>query len=190
MADLTRVEIADRPGWRSWLRAHHSNEMGAWLVFHRKDSGLPSISYDDALEEALAYGWIDSVIKKIDDRSYVRKFTPRQPWSIWSTSNIQRLERLKKEGRMTKWGLEAFAKRTDETSLLEKFNRKMPSTPSDFEDALMKNKDAWANFQRFAPSHRKRYLIWISGAKRPETRKKRIEEAVVLISRNLKDLLK
>lgn len=148
------------------------------------------MTYDEALDEALAHGWIDSIIRRIDDWSYVRKFTPRQPWSIWSSSNISRVERLKREGRMTKRGLEAFAKRTGEKSMLEKVNREGISVSKDLEDALRKNKKAWANFGKFAPSHRKRYLIWIGAAKRPETRKKRIDEAVVLISENLRNLLK
>jgi len=189
----TLLKSLDVPGasdWRKWLLKHGSTEKGVWLVFHKKDSGLPTISYDVALDEALAFGWIDSIIKKIDDRSYARKFTPRQPWSTWSKSNINRVDRLKKEGRMTKRGLEAFAKRTGEISLLEKFNQEEVAIPEDLQDALRRNKEAQANFEHFAPSHRKRYLIWISAAKRPETRKRRIEEAVILISKNVKNLMK
>ena len=141
-------------------------------------------------DEALAYGWIDSVIRKIDDKKYARKFTPRKPWSIWSSLNISHLNRLKKEGRMTKRGLEAFAKRTGEISQMEKINALGIKVPSDLIEALKKNKTAWANFQKFTPGAKKRYLIWISDAKRPETRKKRVDEAVVLISRNVKNLLK
>jgi uncharacterized protein YdeI (YjbR/CyaY-like superfamily) len=172
------------------LKRNHSSAKGVWLVFHRKDSGLPTISYDDAVDEALAFGWIDSIIKRIDERSYARKFTKRQPRSIWSSSNISRVERLKKEGRMTEWGLQAFAKRTGEISLLEKFNQETIEVPKDLENALKRNKKALANFKRMAPSHRKRYLVWISGAKKAETRQKRIDEAVILISKNVKDLLK
>ena len=187
---LGSLDVSKASDWRSWLSKHQASESGVWLVFHKKDSGLPTISYDDALDEALAFGWIDSIIKKIDDRSYARKFTPRKPWSIWSTSNITRVERLKKEGRMSEKGLQAFAKRTGERSLLEKFNQAELAIPKDFEDALRKNRRAQANFQRFGPSYRKRYLLWVSAAKKAETRKKRIEEAVILISRNVKNLLK
>jgi uncharacterized protein YdeI (YjbR/CyaY-like superfamily) len=163
---------------------------GIWLVFHRAGSGVSSVSYDEALDEALAYGWIDSMIRKVDEWSYVRKFTPRRPGSIWSKLNIARVERLRREGRMTKWGLEAYNIRTSEISVLEKVNAEGAVVPQDLEEALRKNRRAWANFQRMPPSHRKRYLIWIGGAKRPETRQKRIAEAVVLISRNVKNLLK
>jgi uncharacterized protein YdeI (YjbR/CyaY-like superfamily) len=187
---LKVLDVAKVEGWRRWLQTNRLSEPGVWLVFHNRESGLPSITYDEALDEALAFGWIDSIIKKLDGRSFARKFTPRRPWSIWSSSNIARVERLKKEGRMTEWGLQAFEKRTGEISLLEKFNREGISTPKDLENALRKNKKAWFNFERFAPSYRKRYLMWISGAKSPETRKKRVKEAVALISKNVKNLLK
>jgi uncharacterized protein YdeI (YjbR/CyaY-like superfamily) len=186
--DLEIVDLTSSASWHSWLDKNHLTKQGAWLVFRK---GSPkSISYGEALDEALAYGWIDSVIKKIDDEKYVRKFTPRRPNSIWSRLNIDRVRRLKKEGRMTRWGLEAYEKRTGEISLLEKFNEEGVKTPKDLEVALAKNKRALEAYERFSPSHRKRYLIWISGAKRPETRVRRIKEAVELISQNVKNLLK
>jgi len=190
VAALGSLDVSKVAEWRSWLAKNHLKEKGVWLVFHKQ--GLPTITYDEALDEALAFGWIDSMIKRIDDKSYVRKFTPRQPWSTWSSSNIARIERLNKEGRMTRSGLEAFAKRTDEISLLERFNQEGEEVkvPRDLEDALRKNKKAWANFEHMAPSHRKRYLVWIAGAKKPDTRKRRIAEAVILISENLKNLMK
>ena len=187
---LETLDVATATDWRSWLDEHHLSKKEIWLVFHRKGSKLPSITYGEALDEALAYGWIDSLIRKIDEEKYVRKFTPRKPSSIWSSLNIGHVNRLKKQGRMTKWGLEAFAKRTGEISQMEKTTAEGTKIPRDLIEALKMNKTAWNNFQGFAPSHKKKYLIWISGAKRPETRKKRIDEAVVLISRNVKNLLK
>jgi uncharacterized protein YdeI (YjbR/CyaY-like superfamily) len=184
------LEVTRGSDWRTWLRKHHGRKEGVWLIFRKDESGRQSISYDEALDEALAYGWIDSIVKRIDQQKYARKFTPRRPWSIWSKSNIERVKRLQKEGRMTKSGLHAFAKRTAEISLLEKFNAEGVKIPSDLREALRRNKKAWSNFNHFAPSYRKRYLIWISAAKPPETRKKRIAESVLLISRNVKALLK
>jgi uncharacterized protein YdeI (YjbR/CyaY-like superfamily) len=169
---------------------NHLTKEGIWLIFHRTSSGTPTISYEDAVDEALAFGWIDSIIKRIDGKKYARKFTPRRPGSVWSKSNIARVERLRREGRMTVWGTEAYEKRTGEISLLERFNAQGVSLPKDFEAALRVNKQAWENFERMAPSHRKRYLIWIAGAKRPETRHRRIAEAVLLVGKNVKDLLK
>src|SRR4029077_15620526 len=141
----------------------------------RKALAEPSISYDEAIEEALAFGWIDSVIKKIDDRRYARKFTPRRPGSMWSSSNIERVNRLGREGRMTQWGFDAFKKRTGRVSLLEKFKTETTEIPGDLFEALKENRGAWANFQRFTPGYRKRYLMWISAAQKPETRAKRID---------------
>ena len=187
---LETVEAQNVADWHSWLKEYHSTKEGVWLVFHRPGSGVPSITYGEALDEALAYGWIDSVIRRIDDKKYARKFTPRRPYSIWSRLNIERIGRLSKERRMTKWGLDAFTKRTGEVSVLERINAEGVKIPQDLNDALKKNGKARINFERMAPSHRKRYLIWISGAKRPETRQRRITEAVVLIAQNVKDLLK
>lgn len=186
--ELEALEVEDEARWRSWLATNHQSSQGVWLVFRKK--GVKSLSYDEAIDGALAYGWIDSLVRKIDDVRYGRKFTPRKPWSIWSSLNISRVERLRTEGRMTKWGLEAFAKRTSEISALERINAEGVKIPADLEEALRANAKAWNNYEKFAPSHRKRYAIWISAAKKPETRKMRIAEAVDLISQNVKDLLK
>jgi len=187
---LETFEAASAAQWRSWLRENHLGSLGVWLVFRKIGSDVQTISYDEALEEALSYGWVDSLIKKLDGRRYARKFTPRRPRSVWSKSNVDRVNKLISERRMTKWGLDSFAKRTSDISLLEKFNLEGVHIPQDLEEALKANKRAWTNFERFGESYRKRYLIWIEGAKRPETRKRRVAEAVELISRNVKALLK
>ena len=183
---METIEVASSLKWRSWLRENHLEKQGVWLVFRKKKSAESSISYGEALDEALAYGWIDSLVRKLDEERYARKFTPRRPGSIWSTINIERVRRLAREGRITSWGLQAFENRTGEISLLEKVNAEGMHLPKDLIEALRKNKTAWAIFQNFTPSYRKRYLVLISGAKRTETRKKRVEEAVVLIARNVK----
>ena len=187
---MKTLRVSKQSAWRSWLEKNHDKEVGVWLMFLKKDSGEPSISYEEALDEALAFGWIDSIVKKIDDKRFVRKFTPRRPLSIWSKLNIARAEKLIEERRMTSWGLAAFEKRTSEISLLARFTAEGVKVPQDFEDSLRKNTKGWKNFEQLSPSHRKRYLIWISGAKTPETRAKRIAEAVILVSRNVKASLK
>ncbi|HEY6283870.1 MAG TPA: YdeI/OmpD-associated family protein [Nitrososphaerales archaeon] len=187
---MRTLRVSKPSDWRSWLEKNHDKEDGVWLVFLRKGSGEPSISYEEAVGEALAFGWIDSLIKKIDERQFARKFTPRRPWSIWSKLNILRVEKLIGEGRMTSRGLAAYQMRTPEISLLEKINIEGVTIPSDFGNALRRNKKAWKNFERFGPSYKKRYIIWISGAKTPKIRARRIAEAVVLVSRNVKSLLK
>lgn len=187
---LITFDAKSASDWRSWLRRNHLSSQGIWLIFRRKNSGSMSLSYDEAMDEALAYGWIDSMIRKLDDRRYARKFTPRRPGSIWSRPNIERVNRLCRERRMTKWGLNAFERRTSDISLLEKFKAEPITIPGDLLEALKKNRRAWTNFEQFARSYRRRYLMWISAAKRPDTRRKRIDEAVVLISRNIRALLK
>jgi uncharacterized protein YdeI (YjbR/CyaY-like superfamily) len=185
---LETLDVTDVSGWRDWLRNHHLDREGVLLVFHK--GRVPSITYYEALDEALAYGWIDSVIRKVDGKKYTRKFTPRRPGSIWSKLNVDRVSRLTRDGRMTQWGLEAFSQRTSGVSLLEQFNAGEIGIPPGFEAALKKDREAWANYQRMAPSHRKRYYIWIAGGKRQEIREKRIAEAVRLMARNVKNLLK
>lgn len=187
MRTLKTLQVPKQSAWRSWLEKNHDKTDEVWLIFLKKDSGERSISYEEALDEALAYGWIDSVIKKIEDKRFVRKFTPRRPRSIWSKLNIARIEKLIGEGRMTPWGLAAFEKRASQISLLEKFNAEGVRIP---QDSLRRSNKARENFERFSRSYRKKYLVWISGARTPKTRAKRIAEAVVLISRNVKVLLK
>ena len=190
---ITALEEFDPGGaedWHEWLQKNHLDRQGVWLVFHRQNTGKKSISYQDALDEALAYGWIDSVIRKLDDTRYARKFTPRRPGSIWSNSNAARVQELHREGKMTRWGLDTYEKRTRKIPLLERFNKGQIAVPKEFEAALRKNKRAWKNYKAMAPSYRKRYLLWVSGAKRPETQQRRIAEAVRLVADNQLELLK
>ncbi len=188
--ELDTLEVGTVEEWRSWLRMHHRKKQEIWLVFYRQGFRGATISYSEALDEALAYGWIDSLVRRLDQKRYARKFTPRRPGSVWSSINLDRVKRLTSQGRMTRWGLEAYGKRSGQLSLLEKFNAEGYTRPRNLESALRKSSIAWNNYQKFSPSYRKRYAMWISAAKRPETRKKRIEEAVYLISRNVKNLLK
>lgn len=110
--ELETLDAGGAAGWRRWLRKNHLVSPGIWLVFYRKESG-ESISYPEALDEALAYGWIDSLIKKLDDRRYARKFTPRRPGSVWSKLNVDRVQELTRGGRTTRWGLAAFEGRSE-----------------------------------------------------------------------------
>ena len=173
-----------------WLEANHETKKAIWLQFYKKHIDKANISYEDAIEEALAFGWIDGMVRRIDDHRYRLRFTPRRPGSIWSKRNIARVKKLFREGRMTKQGMVAFERRTDKVSLAEQFKVDEPPAPKDFLAALEMNKKASRNFDRFAPSYRKRYLMWLTSARTPETRKKRIKEAVDLIARNVKTLLK
>jgi uncharacterized protein YdeI (YjbR/CyaY-like superfamily) len=103
------VSAAD---WLSWLKSNHDKQSGVWVVFAKKMANVPTLSYEEALDIALAYGWIDISIRKIDEKTFGRKFTPRRPESAWSASNIERAEKLLKNGKMKKWGLEAYKRKS------------------------------------------------------------------------------
>ena len=176
--------------WRDWLKRNHSLEREVWLVYYRKGTGKPSIDYDESVDWALCFGWIDSVIKKIDDEKYARKFTPRKADSIWSKSNTGRVKKLTKEGKMTEYGLALFSERNNRISFAEKFKAEKLPFPPEFFEAIKKNKEAWQNFQKFSPSHKRQYQMWITSAKKEDTRDRRIVEAVSLIAENVKSLMK
>ncbi len=176
--------------WKRWLQRNHLLEREIWLVFYKKGAKRAGVSYDEALDWALCFGWIDSLIRKIDDLEYARKFTPRRPGSIWSESNLDRVERLTKEGKMTEHGLKPFRERTGEPSFAERFRTEEQPFPPAFRSAIRNNRQAWENFQRLAPGYRKRYLMWVTSARTAATRDRRIEEAVRLIAKNVKSLMK
>lgn len=186
------LHVTNRKEWRIWLKNHHDKEKGIWLIYYKKHTGKPRILYEDAVEEALCYGWIDSIVKKIDDETYIHKFTPRKNTSKWSESNKKRVRKLIMENRMNQAGLAKIP-------LLNKNNNKPRGkspikdnfiVSADFKSALEKNKKALKNFGNFAPGYKKNYIRWIEDAKKQETREKRIREAVILISKNQKILMK
>jgi uncharacterized protein YdeI (YjbR/CyaY-like superfamily) len=113
-ASMKTLEVKGGEEWKRWLKQFHLMEREVWLVFYKKDSGKTTVTYEEAVDAALCFGWIDSAIRKMDDHRYARRFTPRKPNSDWSKSNIERLEKLKKEGKMTEWGLASFRKKHDD----------------------------------------------------------------------------
>jgi uncharacterized protein YdeI (YjbR/CyaY-like superfamily) len=184
---MTHLLCTTLSDWRKWLKQNHHKVDEVWLVFYKKGAGEQTLDYDSALDEALCYGWIDSIIKKIDDTKYARKFTPRNKISKWSESNKKRVERLIKNGRMTEAGL-AVVKAAKANGCWDKPDRPPTVTevPAEFEAALKKNKAARESFNQLAPSHQKQYIMWVAMAKRPETRDKRIKEAIILLEKGEK----
>lgn len=163
---------------------NHTSEKGIWLIYYKKHTGRPSISYTDAVEEAICFGWIDGQIKKIDDDQYKQRFTPRKPKSLWSEINTERAKKMIDQGCMTPRGLETFEEGT-------KTKERVPSSknfvvPSYFMTALSKNKNARDNFQRFSPSAQLAYVYWITSAKTEDTRQKRIIKTIERLSMNKK----
>jgi uncharacterized protein YdeI (YjbR/CyaY-like superfamily) len=179
------LHVTDRRSWRAWLEKHHGSEREVWLIYYKKQTGKPRIPYEDAVEEALCFGWIDSIVQRIDDERYAQKFTPRKMKSEWSELNKKRIRKLIREGKMTRAGLVKIT-----GSAMKKPARKKPtaprSVPNYMRRALMKDKAAWKYFNTLAPSHQKAYILWISQAKKELTRERRLKEAVKMLRQNQK----
>ena len=184
---MKQLYVPDRDQWREWLSHHYKTEAGIWLIFYKKGTSKPTIDYDEAVEEALCFGWIDSLIKEIDDEKYARKFTPRWAGSRWSELNKQRIAKLRQQGHLTEAGL-SKVKAARASGLWNKparpeFSKEMPQ---EFGTALAKNKKAKDFFDQLAPSYRKQFIGWIASAKRAETRARRIRESLALLERGQK----
>ena len=186
MSMLRTLYIAQRDKWRAWLKKHHQSESEIWLIFYKKHTRKPSIAYDDAVEEALCFGWIDSIVKRIDDETYAQKFTPRKNNAKWSASNIARMRKLIETGQMTQAGLSKFDVALLDAQPTPQPPKRNPRLPAYMKQALLTNPRAWENFQNLAPSYRKDYIRWINAAKREATREKRLREALTLLERNEK----
>lgn len=181
------LHVVNRREWRAWLAGNHSSEKEVWLVFYKKNTGRLRIPYEDAVEEALCFGWIDSIVKRIDDGKYVRKFTPRRQKSLWSEANRRRALKMTREGRMTDAGM-AKVREAKENGTWRSATprREVAPMPREFKNALEANKKARDNFARLATSYKKQYIGWIMSAKRGDTRKRRISETIRLLLENKK----
>ena len=176
----------DRAAWRDWLEQNHAVSPGVWLVFFKKESGKPRVGYVEAVEEALCFGWIDSVPKKIDAASYKQLFTPRKPKSNWAATNKLRVEQLTEAGLMRPAGQKMvdLAKKTGTWDALNEVEALIE--PPDLVAALENFPTARPNWSAFSPSSRKAILEWVNNAKTPETRAKRVNETASLAAQNLK----
>ena len=170
--------------WRAWLQKHHASEPEIWLVFHKRHTGIPSIEYKDSLDEALCYGWVDSLIKRLDDDRFARKFTPRKPDSRWSEVNRKRYAGLKALGRLKPPGI-ARAPGARGSAPKPKRVELPAKLPSYIEVALRKHPVARRNYNALSPAHQRRYFAWIASAKREETRMKRLDEAIRMLTRGV-----
>lgn len=174
------VYAKNREEWRKWLSGHYKNEKEVWLVYYKKQTDKPSVSYIDAVEEALCFGWIDGQIKSLDKEKYMQRFTPRKPASNWSTTNIERVKKMIDAGKMTSWGRKIYEDGIKTNQIVP--SSKKFSVPLDFKNALIGNKKAWKNFGNFSPSAQLAFVYWITTAKTDETRLKRIKQSVKLLS--------
>ena len=158
-----------------------------WLVYHKKNSGGRSLDYEESVEEALCFGWIDSLIKRIDDDTYCRKFSPRKADSAWSSSNKQRVEKIMKEGRMMEVGQAKIdaAKKSGRWAVDPKPT--MPKgVPPELAEALGLNRNARELFAKLAPTYRRQFIGWIATAKRAETKSERVRQSLALLARGEK----
>ena len=184
---MKQVYIKTRKEWREWLFQNHDKSGGIWLVFYKKHTGKPALEYDEAVEEALCFGWIDSLIKKIDDEKYIRKMTPRKPGSRWSDLNKRRVLKVINAGIMTEAGM-SRVEEAKASGLWDKPDRPQISIdiPEAFDTALARNKKARDFFDQLAPSNKKRFIGWIAAAKQQETTKRRVEESITLLEQGQK----
>jgi len=182
--DFERYHPETRQAWREWLRANGEKSPGVWFVYYKKAAGKPRVSYDEAVEEALCFGWIDSLPRKLDDEKSMLIFTPRKPNSGWSRLNKQRIEKLIRENLMTAAGLRKIeaAKADGSWEKLDKIESL--EMPADLEKALNANKVAAKNFAAFGASVKKGIFWWIESAKRTETRGKRVDETIAMAAEN------
>lgn len=175
-----------RADWRRWLEENHESAQSLWLIIYNKDSGVPTVYYDEAVEEALCFGWIDSTANKRDSKSRYLYFTKRKPKSNWSKANKERVERLQKAGKILPPGqaMIDLAKTTGTWDAIT--DAEDGVIPPDLQALLDNNEKALANFMAFPPSSKRMILEWIINAKRPETRQKRLEEIVALAEKNIR----
>jgi len=164
--------------FRAWLEANHTSATELLVGFHKKGSGLPSITWPESVEQALCFGWIDGIRRTIDETSYTIRFTPRRQGSTWSVINIRLVERLTAEGLMREPGLRAFQARTGANSGVYSFEQDNVALSREDEDRIAANPAAWDQWHKFPPSYRKQATWWVISAKRPETRSRRLQRLI------------
>lgn len=184
MAEPELVEVPDRAAWRRWLSRHHRGDAGIWLVIHKKGSSAGSLAYEDAVLEALCFGWIDSKANALDAERYKLWMAPRKPRSAWSAVNKRRIESLLAQGLMTKAGLAAIESAEADGSWNALDRSDALEVPGDLVAAFRRHRGSRANWDGFPPGVRKQILEWIYSARREETRTKRVEETASLAARN------
>lgn len=177
MAALITIDVRTKQEWRAWLAKNHASCPGTWLVRYKAHSGVESMPYEDVVREALCFGWIDSLIKRLDDDRYVIKVTPRKPESKWSAINRRRWRELEAAGLLAAPGLAAAP-----TGNSYAAKPAIPELPPYIARAFKTHVRAWQHFQTLAPTYRRTFVMWIHTAKRAETRERRIRESIALLA--------
>jgi uncharacterized protein YdeI (YjbR/CyaY-like superfamily) len=174
---LITLDVRTRKQWRQWLTKHHASSPGIWLVRHKQHTGVTSMPYEDVVREALCFGWIDSLVRRLDDDRFAIKVTPRKPTSKWSEINRKRWNELEAAGLLADPGLAAAP-----TANRYAARPTIPELPAYIANAFKTDAKAWQHFQALAPTYRRNFVVWIHIAKRPETRERRIREAIELLA--------
>jgi uncharacterized protein YdeI (YjbR/CyaY-like superfamily) len=180
MAGSERFQAADRARWRTWLKKNHASAAEIWLVYYKKATGKPSVSYAESVQEAICFGWIDGLKKRIDDERYCHRFSPRKESSKWTPTNVKIAQRMIAAKKMTAAGKRAFDRRVEYEPPGE-----LKLSP-EVEQALKASKKAWQNFDALSPGYRRQYVDWLMTAKREATREKRLKEAIRLLEKDQK----
>lgn len=184
--------VITRKEWRKWLEKNHTSTKEIWLIYYKKHTGKERIPYDDAVEESLCFGWIDSTVKRVNDEYYVQRFTPRNKKSEWSLLNIQRIKKMIAIQAVSKAGMETILNldlnKAEEEKLKEK--NQLFEIPAYLKELFKKNKKVSDNFNNISTSEKNLYILWIGAAKREETRNKRITEMINRIEKKQKIGLK
>lgn len=183
------IYLPTRASWRAWLKRHHKTKREIWLIYYKRGSGKPRVEYAEAVEEALCFGWIDSTLKPMDAHRYAQRFTPRKRGSNWSTPNLIRVKKLVAAGLMTPAGAVHLPSAREARAFHRKHRRRLTAptwAPSDLARALRANANAAAAWKALAPGYRRLFVRWITDAKQPETRARRVKVAVTKLARRLK----
>jgi uncharacterized protein YdeI (YjbR/CyaY-like superfamily) len=177
VTDFAMVDVRTRAEWRAWLATHHQSSRGVWLVFHKVHTGVTALPYEDFVREALCFGWIDSLVKRLDDDRFAIKATPRKPASLWSDINRRRWADLKRAGLLEPAGLAAAP-----TAKSYAAKPAIPELPAYIAKAIKASASAWSFFQQLPARERRNFVVWIHVAKRAETRERRIRESIALLA--------
>ncbi|MDA0310769.1 MAG: YdeI/OmpD-associated family protein [Gemmatimonadetes bacterium] len=178
--DPTDVTYFDTPElFRAWLQAHHAGRDVLWVGYLKKATGRPSMTWEESVDEALCFGWIDGIRKRVDDERYTIRFTPRGATSIWSQRNIERFRALRESGRVAAPGEAAHKARTEDKSGVYAFEQKKPLALSHEYEMLMRaNPAAWASWEGRPPGYRRTASFWVMSAKRQATRDRRLASLI------------
>ena len=176
-SELKTQHFRTRKEWHAWLSKHHTSSPGIWFVIYKAHTGKKSIVYEDMVREALCFGWIDSLVKRLDEDRYAIKVTPRKPSSKWSDLNRKRWAELNAAGSLTAAGLAAAPTNNSYAA-----KPTIPELPGYIARALQEDARVWEFFQQLAPGYRRHFVAWIHTAKRMETREKRIQESIRLLA--------